>query len=154
MNLFVYSVICDRWWINWPFTAKYQNPVCYIIPFQTFVHNDVFFPYNMHVVLFSSYTTAIVMQLIMCLLRNVYFQFRIRTPFTKAQELIASFSTNTYRVRGPNLARRYVVDTMYDINTKSTNYILYSIFFRTKNLHFVVNGKFMHRRSHIVFGGE
>ena len=35
-------------------------------------------------------------------------------------------------------------------NAKSTNCVLYAILARTENLHFAVNGWFMHRRSHIV----
>ena len=58
--------------------------------------------------------------------------------FLIAQELIASFSTNAYRVRGPNFAR----------NAKSMNCVLYAILARTENLHFAVNGRFMHSRSH------
>ena len=68
-----------------------------------------FFPYDL---LFSGYTTVSVIQLKMYISRNVYFQLRnwkwTLLILLIVQELIASFSINTYKVRGPNFARRCV----------------------------------------------
>ena len=48
------------------------------------------------------------------------------------------------------------VDAIYDkgVSAKSTNCVLYAILARTENLHFAVNGRFMHRRftNREIFG--
>ena len=63
-----------------------------------------------------------------------------------AQELIASFSTNTCRVRGSNFARWCVVEDSCHLwhKRKQTNCVLYAILAPTEKLHFAVNGRFMH----------
>ena len=67
----------------------------------------LFFPCDL---LFSTYTTVSVIQLKMYISRNICFQFRIRMlHLLIAQEVITSFSTNTYRVLGPNFAIRCAV---------------------------------------------
>ena len=124
------------------------------IPKSSFLHHNLtelllittmffFFPYDL---LFSSYTAVSVIQLKMYTSRNVHFRFHIRTLFTNSPRTNHFVFDESYRVHGPN----FTVYAIYDINAKLTNCVLYAIFARTENLHFAVNGRFMHRRSHIV----
>ena len=77
-------VICDHLCINRPFTTKYLYPVFLRHPLTELLLTTkmvFFFPHDL---MFSSYMTARVIQLKINILRNIRFQFRIRTPFTNS----------------------------------------------------------------------
>lgn len=75
---------------------------------------------------------------------NSLFVLRLLT----VQKLNALFSMNAYKVSGPGFTSR-CVNSIFDINAKSTNCVLYTILASTERLHFAVDSQFMHRRSHI-----
>ena len=107
--------ICDRLCINQPFTtAKHWTPLC-------FLHNPLtelllittmFFSIQWLIVLKlydGKYDTVENFPFEKCPVSNFVFVLRLII----AQQLIASFSMNAYRVRGPNFARRCAVESRY-----------------------------------------
>ena len=67
------------------------------------------------------------------------------------QEVIASFRRMHTEFMDQTLPKgaQQSVDAIYDINAKLMNCVLNAILARTENLHFAMNGPFMHRRSHL-----
>ena len=102
-----------------------------------------------HDLLSSSYTTVSVIQLKIHLSRNVHSNSVFVLHLLTAQELIASFLRNAYKVSRPNFARRCVVEGGCHLwhKCKSDNCVLYAILARSEKLHFAENGQFMHRHS-------